>query len=117
MNILKKLVISLAFGSLFGCVQVSESGYYWGDYSHSYYSYLQSPSPESQAEHKETLIDIIDTSATNNLKIPSGIYAELGLIEYHANNQKQAKIYFDKEIELYPESTVLIRSIFAKATK
>lgn len=100
-----------------GCVQVSESGYYWGNYSHSYYSYLQSPSAESQIEHKETLIDIIETSSENNLKVPSGIYAELGLIEYNANNQQQAKIYFDKEIELYPESTVLIRSIFDKATK
>ncbi|MBV7299687.1 DUF4810 domain-containing protein [Enterovibrio paralichthyis] len=107
----KYFISSLAAMLLSGCVQVSESGYYWGDYSHSYYSYLKNASKESVTEHYETLIDIVETSEQSDLKVPAGIFAELGYIHSQMGDFHSAVNYYEKEVATYPESKILMGTL------
>lgn len=102
------------FMVLAGCSTISESGYYWGNYSHTYNAYLKSPSKETVQAHFQTLQDIVNTSNEKNLKCPPGIYAEMGYISQKEGKMKEANNYFSKEIQLYPESKTFISKLYSQ---
>lgn len=87
-----------------GCTTVTEAGYYWGNYSGTLYKYTKVPSEETLVAHVEELNKIISVSEKRGLKVPPGIYAELGYIAARKGNDKQAKAYYEAEIQTYPES-------------
>lgn len=108
-----KVTAILLFMSLGGCASISESGYYWGNYSHTYNAYLKSPSKETTQAHVESLLDIVKTSNEKGLKCPPGIYAELGYISQKEGGNKEAEQYYNKEIQLYPESKTFISKLYS----
>lgn len=108
---MKKLISIALVLALSGCVNVSESGYYWGDYSHTYYSFLKEPNKETIAKHYESLIDIVETSSEQNLRVPAGIYAELGYIHSQKGEAETALAFYAKEVELYPEAALFIGAL------
>jgi len=92
--------------------------YHWGDYSNSLYNSKKNPSDENLLKHKQVLEEIVKQSNEKSLRVPPGVYAELGYIYFRQNNGKEAERYFELEKQLYPESTVfmqrLIQSIEAR---
>lgn len=97
-------VIALSVLTLAGCSNISEAGYYWGNYAVTLYAYQKSPSAETLAQHEKELRDIIEYSKENQLKVPPGIYAELGYIEQNRGESDNALGFYREEMATYPES-------------
>lgn len=78
--------------------------YYYGNYSNTLYANAKNPSDESLLEHKQMLEKIVEESKQKSLRVPPGIYAELGYIYFRTNDSKTAIQYFQLEEQVYPES-------------
>jgi len=107
MKLTKLAAITVIALGLTAC-QATNSIYYWGDYSGSAYKLKNTPSDESRAEHKASLLNIITNAQKKNKKVPPGIYAELAMLEAEERNVDLALQYFSKEKELFPESTKVV---------
>lgn len=112
---LLKLCALLMLLALAGCAhQISESGYYWGNYSATYYAYLENPSKETADEHFASLTDIVAVSNEKGLKCPPGIYAEMAYIKQKQGKNGEAHDFFNQELQLYPESKLFVEKLFVK---
>ncbi|MCF1432194.1 MAG: DUF4810 domain-containing protein [Shewanella sp.] len=111
MKSIKTILIAATVLSLSACQVVTESGYYWGNYSHTYYQYIKEPSKEAVAAHMVSLQDIINVSQEKGLKVPPGIYAEIGYIMINSQQLEQGQSMLAKEVELYPESKTLVSGL------
>ena len=109
---LKKIGLATALVVLAsGCTTTSQGGYYWGSYSNSYYEWLKAPSPETLAERKASLEDIITVSKEKGIRIPPGIQAELGKIYGEQKNPEMAVSMLRAEMETYPESVPFLQRV------
>ncbi|MBU4078571.1 DUF4810 domain-containing protein [Patescibacteria group bacterium] len=108
MNHLKFGCIVLVAIFLSGCPARTQRMYFWGDYSATLYQSKKHPSDQSNLVHLQALEKIIEESRTNNLRIPPGVYAELGYIYFRQNKKDLAIQHFKMEKELYPESALLM---------
>jgi len=98
-----------------GCAtKISDSNLYWGKYSETLFMVKKEPGPSSNAAHEKELQDIVMQSKELNLRIPPGVYAELGIFAKNRNEQKTAQNYFKLEQETYPEGTVLMQHTLYK---
>lgn len=111
---MKKFLVFLFVFIATGCAQITPSGYYWGDYSESYYQYIKSPSEETVKQHLDTLQDILTVSSEHGLKVPPGVYAEIGYIFTKQGEADKAVPMFAKEAELYPESVKFVKGLMPK---
>lgn len=111
------LGISAALLLMTGCQTVTESGYYWGGYSETYYDYIKTPSDETLNRHVEELFHIVDKSNEKGLKVPPGIYAEIGYIKEKQGQHTESEKYFLLESEAYPESKPFIERLIADNKK
>lgn len=110
-------ILMLALSALIvGCTTRSQM-YYWGNYSGTLYNAKKNPCPESLSEHKAGLEAIIDESKTRNLRVPPGVYAELGYIYSMENNTQKAIELFQLEQNTYPESGVLMARLIQQTEK
>jgi hypothetical protein len=82
--------------------------YYWGDYSHTLYQTKKHPEEKSLLSHQQAIEEIIAESAKNNMRVPPGVYAELGYIYFRQNKKELAIQNFHMEKALYPESALLM---------
>jgi hypothetical protein len=114
MKTLSGLVI-LSLMLVSGCTTTSHGGYYWGNYSNAYYEWLKAPSPETLAERKESLEDIINTSREKGLRVPPGVQAELGKIYAEQNNPEMASSMLSAEMETYPESAIFLKRLLEQS--
>ena len=96
-----------------GCTTVTEAGYYWGDYSSTLYKYTDQPSEETLAAHVEALNDIVEVSSEKGLRVPPGIYAELGYISAKKGEDTTSKAYYEAEVENYPESQPFLERLIS----
>jgi hypothetical protein len=101
------VVAVLAFLCTAGCVP-RPSMYYWGDYSETLYRAKKTPGDDTLLAHRQSLENIVEQSKTLNLRVPPGVYAELGYIYFRQNNDGLASRYFQMEENLYPESKILM---------
>ena len=102
--------ISLIFGS---CAPTS-SMYYWGDYSKTLYHYRKDANDEAQGKHMTELEAIVKGSKERNLRVPPGVYCELGYMYAKKGNNKQAMELFALEKSTYPESTHFVDRLLEK---
>jgi len=91
---------------LSGCA--GQRMYYWGDYSETLYQSKKNPSDQSMLNHQQSLEKILEESRKNNLRVPPGVYAELGYIYFRQNKKDLAIQNFKMEKALYPESALLM---------
>jgi hypothetical protein len=103
------LVFPLSFIT-FGCATPNKM-YYWGDYSNSLYSCRKQATEENLVKHKQILENIIEESNKNDIRVPPGVYAELGYIYFRQNRNDEALRYFELEARTYPESKVFIQRL------
>jgi hypothetical protein len=108
------MLVAILMG-LTGCAaQVTEAGYYWGNYANTLYHYTRDPSEETLAIHVEELKTIIAESNERDLRVPPGIYAELGYIEARKGQDDAAMSHYEAEMNLYPESRVFLERLTAE---
>lgn len=103
------LLLSLVSGC--AATKVSESNLYWGKYSDTLYQVKKSPGEDSHAAHEKELFSIVEKSKSLNLRVPPGVYAELGLYALERGEQAEAEKYFALEHSAYPESGALIEQV------
>lgn len=89
-----------------GCAQ--QKMYYWGNYSKTLYDFRKKPGEETLLNHKLELEKIVKVSTEKSLKIPPGVYAELGYLYFRENNGQEAIKFFQLEKQVYPESHVFM---------
>ncbi len=108
-----QLLLISALVLLAGCVNnaVSKSGLYWGNYSHTLYAYKKNPNPKTQAEHVAELNRIVEKSKELKLRVPPGIYAELGMFALEDGHRHQARTDFGLELATYPESKAMVSQL------
>jgi hypothetical protein len=85
--------------------------YYWGDYSQSLYDCCKEPTEENLLRHRQILEEIIAESNNRNLRVPPGVYAELGYIYFRQNRSAEAIKLFDLEERTYPESKIFMQRL------
>lgn len=81
--------------------------YYWdGSYTGAVYEYINE-NGDSYAQIA-ALENLVQKAYERNAKVPPGVFAHLGLLYSNQSNMSQAKAYFDKEIQNFPESKAYI---------
>ncbi|MDT8384491.1 MAG: DUF4810 domain-containing protein [Gammaproteobacteria bacterium] len=114
----KRLFVAL-MGVLWlsGCatMNVSQSGLYWGKYSHTLYELKKNPGAEARAKHIAEINEVIAKSKEMNLRVPPGLYAEMGMYSLEDGKQKEANQYFNLELSVYPESKAMVNQILKKS--
>jgi hypothetical protein len=101
-----------------GCAtKISESNLYWGNYSDTLYMVKKEPGQASNAAHEKELQSIVKMSKELNLRVPPGIYAELGIFAQKRNEQKIAQSYFKLEQDTYPEAATVMQHTLLKKPK
>ena len=93
-----------------GCAtKVSQSNLYWGDYSNTLYMVKKEPGEASNLAHEKELQSIVNKSNEMNLRVPPGVYAELGLYAMERGDNDAANSYFGLEQDTYPEGSTLMQ--------
>lgn len=105
------LALIISLGVLQGCATVTDAGYYWGGYSGTLYKYTKDPNETTLANHVEELQKIIAVSREKSLRVPPGIYAELGYIMARKGNDVEAAAQYENEMALYPESRIFLERL------
>jgi len=114
---MKKSCIILLFvcATMMGCA--ASPMYYWGDYSDTLYKYKKAPSGETLNAVITSLDDIIQESKKRNIKVPPGVYAELGGLMIKQGNVEKGKQLLRQEADLYPESQTFIGKVLQESAK
>ena len=86
--------------------------YSWGNYDSELYKYYKDPG------HEEKFIGEMEKHVANlekkNKTVAPGLYAEIGTIYLKQNNKSQARRYYQKEHDAWPESRKLMSSLIKK---
>lgn len=109
---LKILVVTML---LSGCTAIKPPMYDYGTYAESFYGLKKNAGEESTKEWKAALEDIIVESDDQAIRVPPGVYANLGYLHLKENNAAQAISYFEKEKKTYPESGVFMKRLIKKS--
>ena len=100
-----------------GCAaQVSQSNLYWGNYSNTLYNIKKEPGEITKVAHEKELQSIVEKSKELNLRVPPGIYAELGLFAMERGDNNAAQNYFGLEQNTYPEGAILMQRTISTKT-
>ncbi len=116
-----KKIVYLSIGFSFwlllnGCVQ--KQIYYFDDYSKTLYSCEKNHDEASLLKHRQVLEKIINESEKRNMRVPPGIFSELGFIYLKTgNNSEKAINLFQMEAKIYPESKHLMDRLIQMAEK
>lgn len=101
------------FPSLLLALLVSASGcagnrmYTWGNYDETLYTHYKNP--QDHETHLEKLKELVTgAETTGGGKVPPGLYAEYGFALFEAGRMDEARMYFGKEKDKWPESAVIM---------
>jgi hypothetical protein len=100
---------------LSGCAATQKPMYEYGDYSESFYALKREAGDETSAKWKSSLESIISESNQKTMRVPPGVYANLGFIHLKANDSDKAIEYFMLEKKIYPEAEVFMNNLIKKA--
>jgi hypothetical protein len=108
------LITLVTLLTLSGC-KTTPPMYEYGNYSASYYGLKKDAGDESYAEWKTSLEEVIKLSNKKSIRVPPGVYANLGYIHLKAKNKVQAIQFFEQEKSIYPESIRFMDTLIQKA--
>lgn len=97
-----------------GCSSNSERLYYHGDYSAAVYSYFRQDDVTLE-EQIETLNQIIEDAANNQMLVAPGVHAHLGMLYFETGSPNLGMQHFEAEKALFPESTQYIDFLIKQA--
>ncbi|MGR9109055.1 MAG: DUF4810 domain-containing protein, partial [Gammaproteobacteria bacterium] len=88
------------------CAQQPKPVYYWGEYENLLYSMYLHPGEADTTTQVAILTEDIQKTRDQGQRVPPGVHAHLGYMQYLLGNAGAALAEFTTEKELYPESTV-----------
>ncbi len=89
--------------------------YEYSNYSETYYQLKQTGDAENTAKWKTSLEESIEKSNARAIRVPPGIYANLGYLYLKVNDTQKAISFFEAEKTLYPEAGVFMDNLIKKA--
>jgi hypothetical protein len=101
------IIMFMAFGAL-GCVPSTK--YHWGNYENSLFRYYKNP---SEVKELAGSLFMIIKKGEQDGRVPPGLYAEYGYLLFVTGNAEEAVAYFEKEKNIWPESSVLMDKMIA----
>lgn len=104
----KLLTIACAALLATGCANTVKPMYDYGDYSESFYAMKRESGVKTELEWLQALEKIIVHSKEISVRVPPGIYANLGYLSLKSNNNEKAISYFELEKATYPESILFM---------
>lgn len=99
---------------LVGCASGSRNLYYWGDYEDAIYEMYLKPGNTSLTDEILRLETDVEQAAAAGLAVPPGLHAHLGYLYTLEGNDAAARVHFQSEKALFPESTVFIDGLIAR---
>lgn len=99
--------------ALFGSGCAPQTRYAWDGYDDRLYSYYKTPTESDQ--FTEGLYEIIQEGDAEG-RVPPGIYAEYAYMLYERGRYPEAVSWYQKELNKWPESKVLMDKMIALAT-
>ncbi len=115
-KILVSLIALFTLALFTGCAaKISASNLYWGEYSKTLYEFKKNPGSATRTAHIKELNSIIIKSNELNLRVPPGLYAELGMYLLNDGKKEKANEYFNLELKTYPESKTMVLQILKKS--
>jgi hypothetical protein len=112
---LKVLLPLAAVALLAGCQAPGK--YYWGHYEEVVYLSYAQPDKVPVDMQINTLETDIQQAATLGKQVPPGVHAHLGYLYSQAGNSDAARREFEKEKQLFPESTVMMDRLLANLAR
>ncbi|TWX72633.1 DUF4810 domain-containing protein [Colwellia sp. C1TZA3] len=97
-----------------GCANGVKPMYDYGEYSESFYAMKKDTGEASESEWKTALEDVIQRSDNRGLRVPPGVYANLGYLYLKVNDTKKAVSYFKLEKDIYPEAVIFMNNLISK---
>ncbi|GHV09560.1 lipoprotein [Bacteroidia bacterium] len=115
---MKKVLIFGCFCLLLtGCVTAPKPLYSWGDYQEKTYAYTKDATDKSLDDLLNTYQKLIDTQTGTRKTVPPGLCADYGYLLYKQGKTQEGLALLEKEIALYPESSVFIARIIKNLQK
>jgi len=109
-------ILALSVILLSGCATTAIQ-YDYGSYAEKYYSFKKEPGTTSLLEWKTSMQDVVTQAQEKSLRVPPGIYANLGYLALKDNNTVEAISYFNLEKQTYPQATTFMNNLIQKAEK
>jgi len=115
MKIRHLIIIVSAFIVLAGCA-APKPHYYYGNYTESQLAYVKEPGDETLKLKVAAIEDIIAKveEESTSKRVPPGIYADLAYLMALSGKNKEAITFFNKEKEIYPESSLFVDKMVNK---
>lgn len=112
---MKKWIVCGLFALfLMSCVSAPKQLYSWEKYQERTYSYTKNATDKSLEELMSTYQILINNQTGLRKTVPPGICADYGYLLYKQGKKQEGIALLEKEIALYPESTVFISQIIKK---
>ena len=102
---------------LTACTTARPIPYAWGNYPLSLYQLKKEPSDANLQAHKQVLVQIIQASNRQSMRVPPGVSAEYGYILAREGQVEEGIKYLDLEAKTYPESTVFVERVKTQASQ
>jgi hypothetical protein len=101
---LTTLLLAISTLVITGCATSPKPMYDYGEYSQSFYAMKRETGTETEAQWRGVLENIIVRSKEIDVRVPPGVYANLGYLHLKMNEKTKAVDYFELEKSVYPES-------------
>jgi hypothetical protein len=99
---------------LAGCATTPKPLYTWGNYQERTYAYIKNETDKNLDDLMNTYQTLIDKQKGSRKTIPPGICADYGYLLCKQGKTAEGLALLNKEMALYPESTVFISRIIKK---
>lgn len=91
--------------------------YPWGSYEDLLYRSWIEPGSAPPAEQIDRLVRDLERANSKGQRVPPGVHAHLGYLQYGEGNVTAAIEHFEAEKRAFPESTVFIDGILERLAK
>ena len=112
----KLIAAGLLSGIFIGCAD-TPTLYDWGTYEDAIYDMYIEPGKSSLSDQILQFEEQIEQAAAAGKSVPPGFHAHLGYLYVNDGEYNSAVIHFQKEKEMYPESTDFIDGILQRMKK
>ncbi|MBS64496.1 DUF4810 domain-containing protein [Salinisphaera sp.] len=102
---------------LAGCVTQPEPLYRWGEYENLIYTMYMQPGAAEPGVQAQKLRADIERSEAEGKRVPPGVHAHLGYMNYMQGNEAGAAEQFAIERQLYPESSAFMTTFIERIQK
>ncbi|MES1941327.1 putative lipoprotein [Salinisphaera sp. T5B8] len=99
---------------LSGCVTQPEPLYRWGEYEQLIYTMYTQPGAAEPGLQVQKLQADIQRSEAEGKRVPPGVHAQLGYMQYMQGNEAAAVDQFAIERRLYPESSAFMTTFIER---